>query len=610
MRTSTACARDADLTTSLPPALLLATLVIGAAALVLALALEWRRGTPRRALRLCAAAVAVLALVALVLRPAREHSAPAAGLLVITPGASDAGVAAARRTSGLGREVRVPLRAADEARLLATALAAPPLVQRIHVVGWGLTPAGWGVVRGLDVTAEPAAGPDGIADVRSALSVTAGAALTVDGRLVRPARDSTTIVLTAPDGTRDSVRIAPGARGFRLVTRPRAPGAWTYALGIARSALPAESLHVDVHAHRPIGVLLLADAPDFELTALRRWLERRGERIVARTRVSKERFATDAVNVPAPKGPWRLDAESLRDVQLVVADPGAIAALPPAERAALRAAIRDDGLGVLLLGASDAAAEALGTGSVPAAAAREAAEEELVRPRVPGMPGGVRTLLPLTAVAWRVTGSDSILARDESGAPLAVARAAGRGMIAVTAVAASTRWMLAGEQAAYDAYWGALTSALAGPGRAGTPWRLVGGEDAEQDVPATLARETGDSAGIAVVVAPSGRADTLAPVRVPGDSVRLQARWWPTEAGWHRVERGHDETRIFVRGSAYPAPREAARRLEALAAERRVAPGRDGGPRIPVRGPLSPLWWLGLFVAAAGALWLLQRRDG
>jgi hypothetical protein len=85
------------------------------------------------------------------------------------------------------------------------------------------------------------------------------------------------------------------------------------------------------------------------------------------------------------------------------------------------------------------------------------------------------------------------------------------------------------------------------------------------------------------------------------------AQYWPRAAGWHQVQGpGRTAYNFFVFDSAAWRGPELADRQQALA--QRMAAGKlSGGTTSSVQQPWPAAWFFGLFLLAAGFLWLEEK---
>lgn len=560
--------------------------------------LEWRRPPRRqRVLRAGAVVVAVAALAAL----ARPPMVPGSGTrldtaLLLTPGTSTRQREALRDT--LPGAVVVPW--PDSAGSLGQLRLRLPELRHLHVAGWGLREGEWAGHEDLLVTFHPGEPPAGFAHITWPATVRLGEVLEITARSATPGTEP--VWLQHPDGRVDSLPSPPGAdSAIRFVVRPRAEGPATWLLGLGSTSV--ESLAVMVQPPRPPAVLVLEGAPGFETTFLRRWLAGQGARVVIRTRVSLDQYRTERINAP-DVAPGALTAALLEQFDLLLLDGATLAALRPAERAALDLAVRNDGLGVLLRPDSLMRREAgwfpfrlepVGTG-----------EERAIRPAWPGVDAMPSTPAPALGLAIVPGSAVTPLMHDPVGRIVAATARRGNGVVGTSLVSEPSRWLLEEEPEAFAGYWRALLVALArGPEEL---WRVASDGPPAVDHALSLALETRDTLPLATVTAPDGTTDTVGLIRDRAEPRRWWGRYWPRMPGWHSATNRAGEPYPFHVSGLRFGPLEAAART---AATRRRAAGTIAAapaPAPPARRPLPPLLPLLALVTATGILWGVGRE--
>lgn len=560
-----------------------AAVLLAAAGAYAALAFLELRRTDRRhlAARLLALAAAVVALVALALTPARTVRRAVTRAVLVTEGA---GTAEAARVAD-SADAALVIRLADSTRNAAGIQARLPAVRELVVAGWGLDSARLPELAGLAVSFVPSPLPPGVIDAAWPRQITEGDELVVRGRL----KDAGGAVsLMAPDGSADSVR-AGDEGSFTLRLRPRARGFTRFLL---RSAAGTDTIGVQLARPRPLRLLVLQNAPDYESSRLRDWVSRRGGSVAVRTRISAGRRRTEGVNTGGL--PERITAALLRQFDIAAIDAASLRALSPAERSALDVAVRDEGLGLLV----DPESPPFGASAGPAGA-----RSGRIR-----LGAGLAPAVTLSPAALRGRGAvpgtaHAVVFRDEAGNPVAEWRPLGAGRVATTLVRNPSRWTLGGDRELFDRYWAGLLGALARPGPA---WAVSGGGISRPGEPVRLRRQ-GEVTGQAIVLRPDGAADTVA--LDPGtDSTAWAGLYWPHTAGRHLVPGSPDSAWFSVAAAGTWTGVRAARSIDATMAWAALHGPGSGSPRDAGRAPFPRWWFAGVFLAAASWLWWERRR--
>lgn len=504
-----------------------------------------------------------------------------------------------------------------------------PRLGRLTLLGDGLDPSEAPAAAGLEVrwiSGRTRRRVPSVDAVDYAETITVGDSVEVRGRVAGLVPGShATVILAGPDGSTRSADVVANAEGFgpfHVSAAPAgAPGRFVWTLSVLEGARPdrpveQESLGVSVEAPLLPRLLVLAESPRLDSARLLRWYAAAGGRVTERTRVSAGRF--QFANSAGSAGSFAaLDARLLGAFDVVLADPGSLAALSGPERRALEAAVSDSGLGVLV----EADAPPKGARADPffmpwvfEAVAGAPAEDHLTR--LLGRSGSLLPGEPVDAPPVPISprSGQTGLLWDGQGRCLAAEVLRGTGRLAVTLVGDTWRWRQREPAGAFAAYWSLL---LRGTARAGVPGeggRLIADPPTSCVVDRPLHLFWAGPGG------PPGRlglagdafaswADPLLDAGVPQP---LGARWdfWPRSAGWHRAAAVGGEPALdlwVARASAWPGVRSAERRATA---SRVVEEGSVAPRSAPDRS--SPWGALGAFVAFlfCGAFLWSERPSG
>jgi hypothetical protein len=585
--------------------LLLAALAVGL------LAAAWRRPDRRRLVpRLLASLAAPLALWLMASPPLRQLPAAQAEAIVLTPGYQPDTLRQLLRRLGPGTPVwsyhtAPPAHARPLGSLLALAEQRPTL-RRLHLLGQGLAAAELPALAQLAVISH---GGPAFAGIRAAgwpQQLALGQRFEIEGTVAAPAGSGPAWVSLRAEGAgRDSVRLPTGSGSFRLSYPPRVAGLARYAVQLRRAGQPAltEPLPLEITTTPLPPVLLLAAVPGFEFKFLKNSLAATGRAVALRTTVSRGLVQTEFLNQPAQPLD-RLTPTLLARYAVVVADAPTLSALSGPESQALRAAVQLGQLGLVLLAdatplpAATPARAAFAVQPLPTAGA-------VAQPlRWPDAPATVRALLPArlrpgAALRPLVTGPGPAL--------VAAGQRYGLGSVVVSVVPETFRWALQGQAAAYASFWSQLlTAATPSPAPAAT-WQVLGRWPRPRQ-PLTL-RLAGTRPATLPTVQPlaGGPAVALAlaqDTRLPEWST---GQYWPATAGWHRVQGPGRTTHSFYvyDSAAWRGPTSLADE-QALATRSSLA-SPSASALTAVRQPWPAGWFFGLFLLAAGFLWLEEK---
>ncbi|MVN76521.1 hypothetical protein GO988_09315 [Hymenobacter sp. HMF4947] len=582
------------------------SLLLGAGLLVAA----WRRPDQRRrGLRLLASVAAPLALWLTAYPPSRSVPAARAEAIVLTPGYSPDSLRQLRRRLGIGTpvwsyQVAAPAGAKVLPALLSLAEQRPAL-RRVHLLGQGVPAADLPALGQVAVVAHAGPAPFGFRDAAWAKQVALGQYFTLEGAVALPPGAAPGWVsLHAAGAGRDSVRVPAGGGPFRLRYQPRAAGLTIYQLQLRQAGrvVATEPVPLAVMPVRQPAVLLLASVPSFEFKFLKNSLAATGRAVGARTTVSRGLVQTEFLNQPT-QALDHLTPPLLSRYAVVVADAASLAALPPAEGQTLRQAVQQGRLGLVLL-----------ADPTPLPAALPGRASFVVQPLPvvgatpqplawPDAPVPVRALLP---AHLRASAELQPLITGPGAAVVAAGRRFGLGTVVVSVVPETFRWSLQGQAAAYTSFWSQLLTAATPPPAATATWQVLAPWP-RPGVPLAL-RLAGGPAAVLPTVRPlaGGAAVQLPLAQDPRLPEWRTAQYWPATAGWHQVQGPGAVTHSFYvfEPANWRGP-ELTERTQALAA--RPTPLLGVGGRAAVRQPWPAGWFFGLFLLAAGFLWLEEK---
>lgn len=559
---------------------LIAVLIAAASLLGIARSL---RGT-QRALRIVLQLALAPALFLCLFPPSTSAPPASADLVVLTPGASAAQVAAAQ-----GKVIALPgvdaPRAIERAPDLATALRRHD-ARSVRVVGGGLPPRDLDAARGHVTGFDAAPLPAGIVQLEAPPRVAAGSLWTLRGRVEGLAQGR--VELRDPAGTVVAGAAADADGRFALSATAKGAGHARFELrALARDGTQVDAIDIPLVAGEgtALRVLVLAGGPDPQLKYLRRWAVDAGLALDSRIGLSE--------GVALVQGDLGFDAAALARLDLVIVDERAWASLDAARKAALRDAIAG-GLGLLLRAGGAIPPEverdwaALGL-----AVQDETATHAVSLDQVLGLADARLSFAPLPLA---MPAAAAPLLRADDGALLGAWRGFGRGRVGILRIIDDWRLVVAGHRAAHATLWSRLVSTLA---RAqGTPEPSASDFMRVGERAMLCGLESGDQ-----VIAGDGAPSSLTVVD-DGAGVRCAA-WWPRAEGWHRLQRGGQSWPLFV----HPADAGPALAAAQAARDTRALLGDGAASTSIAHAQAMPRWpLLVLVVCLAALLWWLERR--
>lgn len=304
-----------------------ASVVITVAVLLFAIFswLEWKRQARFFYARLIALLIAILSLMAFVLRPAYSTNSDSAGVIVLTPGYNKFSADSLKKIYQ-----HYHVLATEQLDNINQLIAHKDQIRFVLGVGlpaYVLPDSGFNFLASLL--------PTGITQLQVPAKLIANRNASLGG--VWHGKPGT-ITLIGPEGKIDSTSVSAGS--FQLSFIPQQPGKFLYELEIDGKK---ELLPLEIHAPRPLDVLILQQYPSAEIRYLKNFLIDQGHRVVVRTQISKNNFRFEFGN-RAPATLSRITAEVLNDFDLLVlANESAVL-----DAGAIQDALRT-GLGVLWL---------------------------------------------------------------------------------------------------------------------------------------------------------------------------------------------------------------------------------------------------------------------
>jgi hypothetical protein len=572
----------------------------------------WRRPDPRRRLLRVLASVALpLALWFAAYPPTRAVPTTQSAAILLTEGYQPDSLRQLRRQLGAGTPVwsygvPAPTGTRQLGSLLALAEQRPALRQ-LHVLGHGLPAADLAALGNVPLQPHAAPAFKGFRQAHWNPQLRLGQALVVEGTVAAGSTPAVVSLRAAGTG-RDSVRLTKGG-AFRLHYLPKAAGLQLPELVLRQEGrvVATEPVPVEITTTALPPVLLLAAVPSFEFKFLKNNLAAQGRAVGLRSTVSKGLVQTEFLNQPAQPLD-HLTPTLLSRYAVVVADAATLAALPPSESQTLREATRTGHLGLVVL--ADVA-------PLPTAAPARADFSVVAQPTTgsaatpqlltwPGAPAGLRASLP---AHLRPTSTLKPLVSGPNATLVAASRRFGLGTVVVSVVPATFRWALQGQEVGYGSFWNQLLVAATPPPALAATWQLASRWPRPQ-YPLSL-RLNG-------ALPPAAELPTVRPL-AGGAAVQLAlaqdlrlpewstAQYWPHATGWHQVQGpGRTAYNFFVFDSAAWLGPELAERQQALA-QRTAASELGGSATGSVQQPWAAGWFFGLFLLAAGFLWLEEK---
>ncbi|CAD0302773.1 hypothetical protein [Xanthomonas hortorum] len=483
---------------------------------------------------------------------------------------------------------------------LATALRRAPGTTAVVVHGTGL-PARDRNALGVPLRLALNPAPRGLVAVSPPPPVAPGETFAISARV--QGLPAARVELLDPAGQVVDTAVANATGQVHLRGLARAAGQVVFALRL-RDAAGAERSRVQVPvlitAVPSARVLLLAGAPQPELKYLRRWASDAGLDVRSQIAVGPGVQLGESA---------ALDATSLDTLDLLVIDQRRLVTLGNAQRQTVRAAI-GRGLGVLVRNdgpldtGTRAALNALGFATTGGTTSTAIAAPRSLSSATPSIdpaaaPADTAALPPLQRRDLQPQDAEAVIAaRADDGSALGWWHAQGRGRIGIALIEDSFALVLAGRSDLHAALWAQLFGAVArAGGTASAP--LQEGWSQQRMSLCGLAAD-------AHVTGPTGPAQPL--LIDPNSGAKVCAAYWPTIAGWHRLQTGTAQRWLYVRAPVDAPALHSQQTRDATLAMAAKATNTNATLSTPIAQPGTRWPWLLAWLTLATALWWLERR--
>lgn len=416
-------------------------------------------------------------------------------------------------------------------------------IDTLHVLGHGLADFDWEALAGINIIHHAAPLAAGIKHMHWQRNLMAGQRLHMRGALVSSQSENGWLYLSGPGGVIDSLAIDSSRETpFQFSLAPRDTGRFLYEMYFnapAGKAMWREEFEVVVTPPPTLHILVIEASPNFETAYLMRWLAKQKNAVACRTTISRERHRFAFLN-HAKVDLLRLNPSLLKRYDLLLIDGRALRDLSASERASLREAIAQNGLGVLLMPDEIVLNREQQNFSGHEfflnfkLAAFHGLEERFVKPSWPGQGENATTALPAEPFEIEYNWNLKPLIKDEHDRILAAAHQRGKGRIAMQLVRDSYRWILTGASEQYAAYWSHLLAEIS-RSPSGRKWDLPQTKPIIVDQPLQLRLTTETSLPVGIIATENGKTDSLYLRQDAGEATHWWGTYWPRESGWHKI---------------------------------------------------------------------------
>lgn len=420
---------------------------------------------------------------------------------------------------------------------------AKPVVTHLKVYGYGLDPDQLKQLNNFPITFNTAGIPEGISAVSWNANIKAGEPLHVQGTYTNSGQ-MVKLVLKGLGTTIDSTFIDDHKTAdFNLVATPKHEGRAVFKLLAIRNTDTLEngSIPFEISPVKPLKVLILASAPDFENNFLKNWLTAKGYGVAVRNMISKDKFSQDFVNI-AQQSLQHITASTLAQFDVLLSDLDLFKTLNLTEGAAIKQQVEQRGLGIIVRADSTNSSDFWLQRNFPSAKA--SSQGQVVTSLVVQNQAGSKAKLLIDPVYITYHNYTQPLVSDPQGHILASSALAGSGRVVFTTLNNTHSLMLSGDEGSYTALWSALITRAARRTTVNEQW-LVKTPMPGVNTLTDLQLES-PVPGQAVKV----NQDDIPFSSIPELPYALKVSYWPHHAGWQQVQQSSGAPKWWF---VYPA---------------------------------------------------------
>jgi len=345
------------------------------------------------------------------------------------------------------------------------AIMALPNGASVKIYGDGISPEQVNRFPKQHITFLASAAINGISKIQWTKKIQLGNRLTVSGRVTAPHSEPLLIELIDPAGEVAAETKLNGA-GFTLSTWPKASGLFHYKILIKdqeHKTIYKELIPVEVTSTEPAKVLIIADAPGFEINRLQRFLENQGTPLVSRIKISKDKYRSNFSSIEEFSFAEQLPLEMF---DLLIIDERSFIQLPTDTRQHLNTTINSFGLGVLVLLNELSSQQTLLSNRLLNPWFKLSAQGKIIKTATFRVSESSSTKevdsIDLSAVSRHFIAQDenNILLQDTEGHTLAIAKNLGNGKVGATRILDSHKLAASIEKLQLSEYWKILIEGL------------------------------------------------------------------------------------------------------------------------------------------------------
>jgi len=420
-----------------------------------------------------------------------------------------------------------------------------PAISLLHVLGFGLTEDELKQLDSIPIAFHPSPYPSGITSISWTEKIKQGQHCVIQGTFNNTAHYQVKLVLEGLNTNVDSLLIGPMvSTNFTLTDLPKSDGQIIDRLLVisGEDTLENEKVPIAVTPVRPLKILVLSGAPDFENKFLKNWLADNGFQVAVRSAISKNKFSTDYINIEQlPLN--HLTSQVLDKFDVLISDLSVLKALSSDENGLIKNQVVKNSMGLIVRADTVFQTTPWFQNGFTVYKGLSADQQPLPL----NFQGAKNASKILSNEQMFIGNSENmqVLVTDGKQRGLACASIMGAGKIVFTTIDNTYSWMLAGNKDDYSAFWSLLIGKAAKVVPQTENWKVV------NNVPIV-----NSSAILEVETASPPRQIIIDDINTsPIQNMELpfqwKSLWWPTKAGWQPIKlTGKVMDWIYVYGPA------------------------------------------------------------
>jgi hypothetical protein len=420
-------------------------------------------------------------------------------------------------------------------------LSSHPEIKTINLYGEGLDNYDLKKLSNYKINFKSIKNINGIQNCNWQKTITNTDDLIIEGNYKNESKKVIKLVLTGLGTKLDSVNINPNeVANFSLKAKTNQTGYFTYHLAAIQNkdTLQYESIPFEVIEKQPIKVLILASSPDFEFKFLKNWLYQNNYSLALRTRISKDKFSSDFLNL-STINLNNLNKNLLQKFDLIIADDAELASLGNQEKYVLNSQI-DNGLGLLIRkGEEKPNSKYVAEFSINNLAIKQPQGFSF---KMIGNDDKTSPLIIKNPVQLNSKTIHQPLILDDKGKIYAENKISGAGKITITTIPNSYQWAIKGNQKDYAKYWSGIIN------------NTIKKIDLKEEVllkdqfpkiydEATLLYKDNNENKVPKI---SVENIPIAPIQNQNFSNEWAGTFWPIKSGWNKVDINGLEKQVYI----------------------------------------------------------------